>query len=203
MSEQIKPKTLPGFMELMPNEQILFNKMKETIKNSYESYGFLPLDTPIIEDANILLAKLPSDSKKAFEYYKNSLSLVSAQTDKAVLAELYYRLGESYNIGGINEWANIDIVNLLCEKVDSLFKDNESYRTKYPKCPASKGVSTKTLITYVKDRLGHDRRYAIDATKIMNELNYKPQETFETGIQKTILWYLDNDAWWKKILSID
>ena len=112
------------------------------------------------------------------------------------------RLGESYNIGGINEWANIDIVNLLCEKIDSLFRDNESYRIKYPDCPASKGVSTKTLITYVKDRLGHDRRYAIDATKIMNELNYKPQETFETGIQKTILWYLDNDSWWKKILNI-
>ncbi len=112
------------------------------------------------------------------------------------------RLGESYNIGGINEWTNIDIVNLLCEKIDSLFRDNESYRLKYPECPASKGVSTKTLITYVKDRLGHDRRYAIDASKIMSELNYKPQETFETGIHKTILWYLDNDSWWKKILHI-
>ena len=112
------------------------------------------------------------------------------------------RLGESYNIGGINEWANIDIVNLLCEKIDSLFSKNEAYRQKYPLCPASNGKSAKTLITYVKDRLGHDRRYAIDATKIMNELNYKPQETFESGIEKTILWYLDNDAWWKKILKI-
>ena len=78
MSEQIKPKTLPGFMELLPNEQILFNKMKETIKNSYESYGFLPLDTPIIEDANILLAKAGGETEKQiyrFNKGDNDLSL--------------------------------------------------------------------------------------------------------------------------------
>jgi dTDP-glucose 4,6-dehydratase len=113
------------------------------------------------------------------------------------------RIGESYNIGGINEWANIDIVNLLCEKIDVIFSNNEEYRRKYPLCPASRGISSKSLITYVKDRPGHDRRYAIDASKIMHELNYKPQETFESGIQKTILWYLANDSWWKKILKIE
>ena len=64
MSEQIKPKTLPGFMELLPSEQILFNRMKDTIKNTYESYGFLPLNTPIIEDAKILLAKAGGETEK-------------------------------------------------------------------------------------------------------------------------------------------
>ena len=64
MSEQIKPKTLPGFMELLPNEQILFNKMKNTIQKTYESFGFLPLDTPIIEDAKILLAKAGGETEK-------------------------------------------------------------------------------------------------------------------------------------------
>ena len=78
MIEQIKPKTLPGFMELLPNEQILFNKMRETIQKSYESYGFLPLDTPIIEDANILLAKAGGETEKQiyrFSKGENDLAL--------------------------------------------------------------------------------------------------------------------------------
>ena len=111
------------------------------------------------------------------------------------------RLGESYNIGGINEWANIDIVNLLCEQIDQLFADNKDYRIQYPDCPCSKGQSAKTLITHVTDRLGHDRRYAIDAHKIMTELGYKPKDSFETGIAKTIRWYLDHHEWWFKLVK--
>lgn len=111
------------------------------------------------------------------------------------------RLGESYNIGGINEWANIDIVNLLCEQVDQLFANNSEYSSQYPDCPCSKGKSAKTLITHVTDRLGHDRRYAIDARKIMTELGYKPKDSFETGITKTIRWYLDHQNWWKKLVK--
>ena len=111
------------------------------------------------------------------------------------------RLGESYNIGGINEWANIDIVNLLCEQIDRLFADNKEYCGQYPDCPCSKGQSAKTLITHVTDRLGHDRRYAIDAHKIMSELGYKPRDSFETGIAKTIRWYLDHPNWWSKLLA--
>jgi dTDP-glucose 4,6-dehydratase len=63
------------------------------------------------------------------------------------------------------------------------------------------GAPHKQLITYVTDRLGHDRRYAINATKIMNELGYAPQETFETGIRKTVLWYLENEQWWRRIMD--
>lgn len=111
------------------------------------------------------------------------------------------RLGESYNIGGINEWANIDIVNLLCNEIDKIFNENPDYQKQYPDCPASQGKSAKTLITHVTDRLGHDRRYAIDAKKIMTELGYKPKDSFETGITKTIRWYLDHEEWWKRLVK--
>ncbi len=96
------------------------------------------------------------------------------------------RLGETYNIGGCNEWANIDIVKLICKRLDELRPGNK------PKAE---------LITYVKDRPGHDRRYAIDADKIMDELGWKPAYTFETGIEQTINWYLENQAWWERVRS--
>ncbi len=94
------------------------------------------------------------------------------------------RLGETYNIGGCNEWANIDIVRLICERLDELRPGDR------PKAE---------LITFVKDRPGHDRRYAIDAGKIMNELGWAPRHTFETGIEQTIHWYLDHQDWWERV----
>ena len=91
------------------------------------------------------------------------------------------RVGETYNIGGDNEWNNIDIVNRICELLaEELGKNPLEY---------------KKLITFVKDRPGHDLRYAIDSTKIKNELDWQPQETSETGLRKTIKWYLNNKAW--------
>jgi len=96
------------------------------------------------------------------------------------------KVGEVYNIGGNNEWTNIDIVTLICEQMDK----------HHPQ-----GAPHTQLITHVTDRLGHDRRYAIDASKIMGELGYKPAESFETGIRKTIQWYLDNEDWWRGILD--
>lgn len=94
------------------------------------------------------------------------------------------RLGETYNIGGCNEWTNIDIVNVICAILDELRPGNK------PK---------NELITFVKDRPGHDQRYAIDSSKIMNELKWKPQYTFESGIRQTIKWYMDNEQWWSRI----
>ena len=91
------------------------------------------------------------------------------------------RLGETYNVGGRNEIRNIDVVHTLCDILDQVK-------------PKAEG-SYKDQITFVKDRLGHDRRYAIDATKIETELSWFPAETFETGIRKTVQWYLDNTAW--------
>lgn len=103
------------------------------------------------------------------------------------------RVGEVYNIGGLNEMANIDIVNTLCNILDDLSPIHDQSSIK----------SYKDLITYVKDRPGHDRRYAIDATKIETELGWTPTETFESGIRKTVSWYLNNSQWVEEIVTGD
>ncbi|MBN8787620.1 MAG: GDP-mannose 4,6-dehydratase, partial [Terrimonas sp.] len=97
------------------------------------------------------------------------------------------RRGEKYNIGGFNEWKNIDLVHLLCNIMDE-------------KLGREKGTSAK-LITYVKDRMGHDLRYAIDASKLNDELGWKPSLQFEEGLGKTVDWYLQNEAWVNHVTS--
>ena len=98
------------------------------------------------------------------------------------------RVGETYNIGGWNEMANIDVVKTICSRLDVLR-------------PRADGKQYAEQITYIKDRPGHDRRYAIDARKIESELGWKPQETFTTGIQKTVEWYLNNPEWVQGVTS--
>ena len=98
------------------------------------------------------------------------------------------RVGETYNIGGWNEMANIDVVKTICSRLDVLR-------------PRTDGKKYAEQITFIKDRPGHDRRYAIDARKIENELGWTPQETFETGIQKTVEWYLDHPEWVEGVTS--
>ncbi len=110
------------------------------------------------------------------------------------------RLGETYNIGGNNEWANINIVKLMCGLVDERIAQNPALAEHYPDCPPAKGGRCEELISYVTDRAGHDRRYAIDASRIMQELGYAPAETFETGIRKTIDWYLAHEDWWRPLV---
>ncbi|TBX66350.1 dTDP-glucose 4,6-dehydratase [Flavobacterium silvisoli] len=112
--------------------------------------------------------------------------------DHAVAIDLVFHEGknhETYNIGGFNEWQNIDLVKLLCQQMDK-------------KLGRADGESAK-LITYVKDRPGHDLRYAIDASKINKELGWEPSVTFEQGLEKTIDWYLANEAWLKNVTSGD
>jgi dTDP-glucose 4,6-dehydratase len=96
--------------------------------------------------------------------------------------------GETYNIGGWNEKTNLEIVHAICDIVDEM-------------APPAAGGSRRELITFVKDRPGHDRRYAMDARKIERELGWRPKETFETGIRKTIRWYLENEEWVKDVTS--
>ncbi|VAW85576.1 dTDP-glucose 4,6-dehydratase [hydrothermal vent metagenome] len=98
------------------------------------------------------------------------------------------RLGQSYNIGGHNEKTNLEVVQGICELLDELLPDS-------PHKPHD------SLITFVKDRPGHDLRYAIDASKIANELNWQPQENFHSGLRKTVQWYLNNSDWWQHILD--
>ena len=109
------------------------------------------------------------------------------------------RRGETYNIGGNNEWANLDVVNLLCELIDARFADDKTLASRFPDSPCAKGESAKSLITFVIDRPGHDTRYAINASKISSELGYDPIEDFDSGLNKTVDWYLTNEAWWRSI----
>ena len=111
------------------------------------------------------------------------------------------RPGETYNIGGNNEWANINTVKLLCQLVDDFFAKDATLRERFAKCPAARDTASASLITFVTDRPGHDTRYAINAGKIMSELGYKPQVDFSEGLTRTVRWYLDNEDWWQKILD--
>jgi len=110
--------------------------------------------------------------------------------DHAVAIDVVFhkgKMGETYNIGGFNEWKNIDLIHVMCDKMDE-------------KLGREAGTSRK-LITYIKDRPGHDRRYAIDATKIKNELGWEPSLQFDEGISKTIDWYLENESWLENVTS--
>lgn len=110
-------------------------------------------------------------------------------------------LGETYNIGGRNEWKNIDIVRVLCRLVDEAFAGDRDLARRFPRCPAAIGRRCEELISFVRDRPGHDRRYAIDSTKIERELGFSPQESFESGIRKTLAWYLTHEAWWRGVMD--
>ena len=111
------------------------------------------------------------------------------------------RLGATYNIGGNNEWRNIDIVKQVCASLDKSFAGNEELSGRFPDAPAAKGRKTESLITFVKDRLGHDWRYAIDAQLATSELGYAPQQSFESGIKLTLNWMLENENWWRAVMD--
>jgi dTDP-glucose 4,6-dehydratase len=111
------------------------------------------------------------------------------------------RLGETYNIGGNAQMTNIELVGLLCDEIDRRFAANERLATRFPDCPAAKGKRTRDLMSFVKDRPGHDRRYAICADKLSHELDFRAGTTLAEGLARTVDWYLGNEAWWRRIQS--
>jgi dTDP-glucose 4,6-dehydratase len=111
------------------------------------------------------------------------------------------RIGETYNIGGRNEWRNVDVVHLLCRLLDEAFAADPSLAARFPASPAAMARPASELVTFVKDRPGHDRRYAVDTAKVERELGWTPRESFETGLRKTIAWYLEHEAWWRGVMD--
>ncbi len=147
--------------------------------NNYGSYQFPEKLIPLIIHNALSLKPLPiygkGDQVRDWLYVKDHCSAICSVLEKG-------KLGEVYNIGGNNEMKNIDVVRTICSILDDIQ-------------PRQDGDKYESLITFVKDRPGHDKRYAIDASKILNELGWKPSETFDTGIRKTIQWYIDNQKW--------
>ncbi len=109
------------------------------------------------------------------------------------------KVGETYNVGGNNEWANLDVVYLLCDLLDQQFGASPELQQRYPDSLAAGNIPSRDAIEFVTDRAGHDWRYAIDATKITNELGFSPVENFASGMQKTLRWFLDNADWWRSV----
>lgn len=110
-------------------------------------------------------------------------------------------VGQTYNIGGNNEWTNISIIKTICSIMDDRFKTDGNLINRFPQSPAASGRESASLITHVKDRAGHDRRYAIDPGKITLELGYDVKESFATGIEKMIDWYLKHEPWWRRVMD--
>ncbi len=110
--------------------------------------------------------------------------------------------GETYNIGGGAELPNLEVIAAICREVDLAFEEVDGLAERYPDAPAAKGKKSETLKTFVTDRAGHDRRYAIDETKARRELGYAATRSFDSGLRQTLRWYLEQEAWWRP-LAVD
>jgi dTDP-glucose 4,6-dehydratase len=159
--------------------------------NNYGPYQFPEKLIPVV-----ILKALRGESIPVYGNGENIRDWLYVE-DHARALELVLTKGEvghTYNIGGNNEQKNIDLVRMICDLLDE---------QKPPREQGHETNSYQDLITFVKDRPGHDLRYAIDASKIKNELGWEPSESFSSGFRKTIQWYLENETWWKQILSGD
>lgn len=111
------------------------------------------------------------------------------------------RVGETYNVGGDSEIINLDLVRELCSQLDDMIISGDSLSKRFPNCAPAKGGKSESLIHFIKDRPGHDRRYAINHKKISSELSFQPSVSFSQGLSLTLDWYLNNEQWWRTIMS--
>ena len=109
--------------------------------------------------------------------------------------------GRTFNVGGRAEHENVYIVRQLCDLIDSKMKADANLRMRFPECPGARNASCAELVTHVRDRPGHDRRYAIDPTAIASALLFEPRETLRTGLARTVAWYLENEQWWRGVMD--
>jgi len=157
------------------------------ISNCSNNYGpnhfpekLIPLSINNIRNNNALPVYGKGENVRDWLYVEDHASAIDLIYHKG-------KSGETYNVGGLNEWKNIDLIRFLCKTMD--------VKLGREKC------TSERLITFVKDRAGHDLRYAIDASKLRNELGWKPSVTFEEGLEKTVEWYLRNTAWLDRVTS--
>lgn len=170
-----------------------------TISNSSNNYGSFQFPEKLIP-----LMILNALTGKALPIYgdgRNVRDWLHVDDHCAALARVLEagRVGETYNIGGGYEMENIDLVGLLCDLIDKAIRDDDALAQHYPNCPAARGKSCRELMKFVKDRPGHDRRYAICSDKLFNELEYRAQTTIADGMSRTVDWYLANEQWWRPI----
>ena len=152
--------------------------------NNYGSYQFPEKLVPLVINNTVNNKPIPVYGKG-----ENVRDWLFVNDHTTAIDTIFHKckLGETYNIGGFNEWKNIDLIKVIIKTVDSLLGRKEG--------------SSEKLITYVKDRAGHDFRYAIDSSKLKNELGWEPSLQFEEGIEKTVKWYLDNKKWMNQVTS--
>jgi dTDP-glucose 4,6-dehydratase len=174
-----------------------------TVSNCSNNYGPYQFPEKLIPltIVNILLGK-------ALPVYGDGLQVrdwlhVEDHCVAIALALTCGRSGEVYNVGGNSETANIEIVRTLCGLVDERLREQVDLRVAFPDSPAVHGAQAVELITHVRDRLGHDRRYAINFAKARAELGYAPARDLRTGLRATIDWYLANTRWWRALLGRD
>jgi dTDP-glucose 4,6-dehydratase len=166
--------------------------------NNYGPYQFLEKLIPLMIVNAISGDKLPiygdGGNVRDWLYVEDHCAGITAVLQRG-------RPGETYNVGGVAEMANIDLVGLLCDEIDRRFAAEAALTVRFPGCPAANGGSTRELMTFVKDRPGHDRRYATCADKLVRELGFRAETSLTDGLRRTLDWYLSNERWWRAVQS--